>query len=159
MGNKKRTLTDETAYNADEAAILANSERTETASAENTDNNTVIPSNFSEEKSDRSAQTAEETVITKEDSKERRVYVYIGPSIKGVITCGGVFGGSKKEILNRIELGAKAAGVESLVEKIGRLIIEDKNVAAARAKLKEGENSLSIAYKTIAAERKDHKIW
>lgn len=152
MGNKKRALTDETAYNADEAAIPDNSESTETTKAEKTDN-------FSGEKSDKSAPTAEETVITKEDRKERRVYVYIGPSIKGVITCGGVFGGSKKEILSQIEISAKAAGVESLVEKIGRLIIEDKNVAAARDKLREGENSLSRAYNVIAAERKDHKIW
>ena len=152
MGNKKRALTDETAYNADEAAIPDNSESAETAEAENINN-------FSEERSDRSAPTAEETVITKEDNKERRIYVYIGPSIKGVITCGGVFGGSKKEILSRIEISAKAAGAEGLVEQIGRLIIEDKNVAEARDRLREGENSLSIAYKAIAAERKDHKIW
>lgn len=156
MGNKKRAITDESVLNADEAAILDNSEAAE---AETAAEKPVIFKNPDTEKTAESAQTAEETVITKEDSKERRVYVYIGPSIKGVITCGGVFGGSKKEILSRIEVSAKAAGVESLVEKIGRLIIEDKNVAAARDKLREGENSLSIAYKAIAAERKDHKIW
>ena len=159
MGNKKRALPDETAYYADEAAIPDKSESTETAKAKKVDIESAILEEHSGETAGKSAPKAEETVITKEDNKEKRVYVYIGPSIKGVITCGGVFGGSKKEILSRIEISAKAAGVESLVEKIGRLIIEDKNVAAARDKLREGENSLSIAYKAIAAERKDHKIW
>lgn len=84
-------------------------------------------------------------------TQTKRIYVYIGPSIKGVITSGSIFSGDKKEILSRIEVNAKAAGTESLMENIGRLIFADANVAAARDKLKAGGNSLSIAYNAVAA--------
>ncbi len=148
MANKKRAVTDETAYNADEAAILDNSEALET---ETTAENAVISENSDTEKTAKSAHTAEKTVIAETEKKAKRIYVYIGPSIKGVITSGCIFLGDKKEVLSRIGVNAKAAGMESLVEKINRLIIADVNVAAARDKLREGENSLSMAYNAVAA--------
>lgn len=148
MANKKRAATDETAYNADEAAISGNSEAAE---EENAAENAVIFENSDTKKADESARTAEKTVIAETEKKVKRIYVYIGPSIKGVITSGSIFAGDKKEILSRIEVSAKAAGAENLMENIGRLIFADVNVASARDKLKAGGNSLSIAYNAVAA--------
>lgn len=148
MANKKRAMTDESAYNADEAAILDNSEAAET---ENAAENSVISQHSDMKKAAESAQTAEKTVIAKTEKNAKRIYVYIGPSIKGVITSGSIFAGSKKDLLSRIEVSAKAADAERLMENIGRLIFADVNVAAARDKLKTGGNSLSIAYNAVAA--------
>lgn len=148
MANKKRTITDGTAYNADEAAIL---EESEAAEPENAAENAMISGDFGMKKTAETAQAAERTVIAETEKNALRIYVYIGPSIKGVITSGSIFAGSKKDILSRIEVSAKAADAERLMENIGRLIFADVNVAVARDKLKTGGNSLSIAYNAIAA--------
>lgn len=72
------------------------------------------------------------------------VFVYLGPTIRGVITNGGIFTGTKPEILKRFE-----KGVEKFPQ-IRRLIIADRNLAKAREMLANGEGAISVAYKKLA---------
>ena len=71
------------------------------------------------------------------------VFVYLGPSIRGVITNGGIYTGTRSEILSRF---SDAVGK---YPDIARLIIEDKNVAKTRERLSRGEGAVSIAYKQL----------
>lgn len=87
---------------------------------------------------------ANNTVVKKEkDTAEQSgVFVYIGPSFKGLIT-GSIFTGKKSDILEKHN---------NLVEeypKIARLLVRDVELAESRRKLKEGNNALSNAYKTL----------
>lgn len=150
MANKKRAMTDEGACNADEATILENLNENETKSSFNKTTAVVNSAKNAFDSLTKAVSNAEKTASAMSEAANR-VYVYIGPSVKGVITSGSIFAGSKKEILSRIEVSAKAAGAESLMESIGRLIFADINVAFAKEKLRGGGNSLSIAYNSIAA--------
>lgn len=83
------------------------------------------------------------------DLAARRVYVYIGPSIKGIVTNGSVFYAVKHDIVSEIRVRAKAARTEELMKNIERLIVEDRELSSAKSKLQNGKNSLSIAYTAI----------
>lgn len=85
-------------------------------------------------------------LITKQTE---RIYVYIGPSIKGVITSGSIFFNTKNDILSETEARAKAAGAEKLMHYIERLIVTDTNISFAKSRIQSGKNSLSIAYNAI----------
>lgn len=71
------------------------------------------------------------------------VFVYLGPSIRGIITNGGIYAGTRSEVLARF-----ADGIEKYPD-IARLIIEDKHVAKTRERLSRGEGAVSIAYKKL----------
>lgn len=75
---------------------------------------------------------------------EPHVFVYLGPTIRGVITNGGIFEGSVQEILKRFEKSIEK------YPQIKRLIIADISVAKAREMLAKGEGAISVAYKKLA---------
>lgn len=86
-----------------------------------------------------------------EESKTDKIYVYIGPSIRGVVNNGRIFKGSIDGIKKELEAAAKVNGIEDKMPKIERLLIQDKNLSAAKQKLSEG-GVLSEAFKAIKGE-------
>lgn len=69
-----------------------------------------------------------------------KVYVYIGPSIRGVIQNGTIYDGQYEEILNNL------SSVIEMFPKIKKLLVADCDLAHAMEKLKQGKNSVSNAY-------------
>lgn len=74
------------------------------------------------------------------DIAEPRVFVYLGPSIRGIITNGSIHKGTRPEILKKFE-----GGIEKY-PKIERLIVADRNVAEAKERLNEKKGSIYINY-------------
>lgn len=72
-----------------------------------------------------------------------QVFVYVGPTIRGVITNGGIYTGTAQEISKRFEKSIEK------YPQIKRLIIADTNVARAREMLAKGEGVISVAYKNL----------
>ena len=73
---------------------------------------------------------------------EARVWVYLGPSIRGVVTNGRIFFGTKDEIVQ--SFGDKIKEYP----QIERLIVADRNVAKARNDLKE-KRGIYIPYDAL----------
>jgi len=73
----------------------------------------------------------------------RGVFVYLGPSIRGVVTNGRVFIGTKAQILERL-----SGGIEKY-PLIAKFIFRDKDVAAAREKLSDKKGSVYVAYNRL----------
>lgn len=94
------------------------------------------------------------TIIVNEAKAEKKksVYVYLGPSIRGVVANGSIFGGDKAEIVKSVETLANAAGIGDKVSKIERLIVADVNVSRVKEQLRSGENVYSRAYREIYEE-------
>ena len=75
-----------------------------------------------------------------ESVSESRIWVYLGPSIRGIVTNGSIHKGSRSEILKKFE-----GGIEKY-PKIERLIVADRNVAEAKERLNEKKGSIYINY-------------
>ena len=76
------------------------------------------------------------------------IYVYLGPSIRGVIQNGTIYRGTRRQVLSAIAI------VIEKYPKIERLIVEDSEIVSSKAKIKMGGNALSNAYKAILAAEK-----
>lgn len=74
---------------------------------------------------------------------ESGVFVYIGPSIRGIVQNGSIFTGTINEVK------AKLSTAIEKYPKVERLIIRDVDLAEAREKIKSGGNSLSIAFNAL----------
>lgn len=74
--------------------------------------------------------------------EESRVWVYLGPSIRGVVTNGRIYFGSKAEIIE--SFGEKLKDYP----QIERLIVADRNVAKAKSALKE-KRGIYIPYDAL----------
>lgn len=99
-----------------------------------------------------------ESVAEKTDSEVSGVYVYIGPTVKGIITNGSIMRDTKKSILEYIAQRAEAVGLKAKVPKIGRLLVKDKDVSAAKEQLRIGGNGLTRAYEAVlAADEEENK--
>lgn len=90
---------------------------------------------------------AEETPAVKKTSVEEpeRFCVYIGPSIRGVIQSGTIYGKSLEET---------KAFLATAIEKyplIGKLISTDKTIAEDRIKVKTAGNLLNVYYTKLAS--------
>lgn len=94
----------------------------------------------------------------KADNEASGVYVYLGPTVKGIVTNGSIMRGTKNSVLEHIAQRAEAVGLKAKVPKIGRLLIRDKNVSYTKEQLKIGGNSISRAYEAVlAADKKGGK--
>ncbi len=71
------------------------------------------------------------------------IFVYIGPSVRGIIQNGSVFRGDRSSVLQK-----NASAIE-FCQKIERLIVPDSEIMSAKKKLKEGGNSISIAFAAV----------
>lgn len=84
--------------------------------------------------------------------EKSKVFVYLGPNIKGVINNGSIFTGKKDEIVSDIKKRVEDAGLGAKMPKIARLTVADVDISRAKSLLKAGGNALSEAYKAILAE-------
>lgn len=71
------------------------------------------------------------------------IFVYIGPTIRGVVQNGSIFRGTETEIINNIAAPAERKA------HIKRLIVRDAELHTAKEKLKTGGNSISAAYRAL----------
>ena len=71
------------------------------------------------------------------------IFVYIGPSVRGIIQNGSIFRGDRSSVLKK-----NASAIE-FCPKIERLIVADAEIMSAKKKLKEGGNSISIAFAAV----------
>ena len=99
-----------------------------------------------------------EEIITDTNVKPpeaERVYVYVGPSLRGVVNNGRIFKGTRENILSGIRAKAEAAGMANKFPKISRMLVADTEVAHAKEQLAKGGNGLSEAYKAILGNKKE----
>lgn len=74
------------------------------------------------------------------------VYVYLGPTIQGVISYGAIFNGTLESVLQKNDVAIKKA------PSVKKLIVKDTEVVKTKALLKAGGNAISHAYKTILSQ-------
>lgn len=92
----------------------------------------------------------EETVISEtapvkvDSGNDARIFVYLGPTIRGIIVNGAIFAGTRAEVLKRFERGIEK------YSQIERLIVADRNVAATREKLARQDGAVYVAYQRLA---------
>lgn len=90
-------------------------------------------------------QTEPNPVVQAEEEptiSEARIWVYLGPSIRGIVTNGRVFRGSRAEVIKSLENGIKD------YPQIERLIVADREVAKSRSDLKT-KRGIYIPYKAL----------
>lgn len=73
------------------------------------------------------------------------IWVYVGPSIRGIVTNGGIYHGTKSEILSGLPDGWRK------YPQIERLLISDKYLAKAREQIRQGKGGITVAYNAVAA--------
>lgn len=79
-------------------------------------------------------------------------FVYIGPSILGVISNGTIFTRTTKTAISAdVSVRADVRELSAYVSDIMRLVVRVADFAAAKSKLKAGGNALSAAYERISA--------
>lgn len=78
----------------------------------------------------------------KPKKNEARIWVYLGPSIRGIVTNGRVFRGSRAEVIKSLENGIKE------YPQIERLIVADREVAKSRNDLKT-KRGIYIPYEAL----------
>lgn len=71
------------------------------------------------------------------------VYVYVGPTVRGVIQEGTIYAGKKAEVLARV-----GAAIDAF-PRVADLIVPAGTVAAVRHQIKNGTNLYSIAYREM----------
>ena len=78
------------------------------------------------------------------------VYVYVGPSVRGLLQSGTIIKGTKADALRQL-----GRAVEVFGDVIQRLLVEDTELAEARRKINEGGNLLANAYAAILAKKEE----
>ncbi len=99
-----------------------------------------------------------EEIVANTDVKPpetERVYVYLGPSLRGIVNNGRIFKGTKENILLEIKANAEAAGMIKKFAKISRLLVADTEVAHAKEQLAKGGNGISRAYAAILGNEEE----
>ena len=99
-----------------------------------------MPSNT---KKTETVKTVEVKKPDKTASEKSGVFVYLGPTIRGVISHATIYSGKRTDVL------ASLAETIALYPSVERLIVEDSEIVAAKKKIKEGGNLLSIAYSDL----------
>lgn len=84
-------------------------------------------------------------IIPESVIERRGVWVYVGPSIRGIVTNGGIYRGTKSEVLSGLPGGWQK------YPQIERLIVSDKSLAKAREQIRQGKGGITVAYNAVAA--------
>ena len=79
----------------------------------------------------------------KVNAEPDEIYVYVGPTVKGVIQSGSIYTGTRQAVLDKYREAIERTPA------IGMLIVRDADVAQTRRKIKAGDNALANAYRTI----------
>lgn len=82
--------------------------------------------------------------MTKKTTVKDGIFVYIGPTIRGVIQKGTIYRGTHESVLSSL---AFAIGKRP---EIKRLIVADSEIVSANQKIAVGGNSLSNAYRVLS---------
>ncbi len=90
-----------------------------------------------------SADNTDDVTDAPKTDDTKGVFVYLGPSIRGVVTNGRVFMGTKAEIYERL-----SGGIEKY-PLIAKFIFRDRDVAAAREKLSDKKGAVYVAYNRL----------
>ena len=88
------------------------------------------------------------TKIAPTVSETDKVYVNIGPSIRGLIMSGSIFRGTRRKVVSMLSV------VLEKYPKVERLLVPSEELAEARKKIKIEGNSLSNAYRTLLSDNK-----
>ena len=100
------------------------------------------------------AEAVSDSVTTKADlpaEEKAGIFVYVGPSIRGVITNGSIRRGKKSEIF--AALGERGENYP----QIKRLLVSDSELARVREKLAKGEGAISAVYQALEKQIKEAK--
>ena len=73
--------------------------------------------------------------------EKTEIYVYIGPTVRGVLQSGTVYRGKKSDIIGKIA---------EKYPQIERLTVKSSELAEARRKIQNGEGIIALAYKTLS---------
>ncbi len=71
------------------------------------------------------------------------VYVYLGPSIRGVIQYGSIYRGTRADVLSALSYAIEK------YPKIKNLLVESAEIATAKEKIRSGGNLLAVSYKAL----------
>ena len=75
------------------------------------------------------------------------VFVYVGPSLRGIITNGSIYFGTIQEVKDCLRL------VIERFPDVERLLVPDTEVAEARAKIENGKGLISRAYMNLSQNK------
>ena len=78
---------------------------------------------------------------SKNPVNENGIYVYIGPTVRGVLQSGTVYRGKKSDIIGK---------VAEKYPQIEKLTVKSSELADARRKIQNGEGIIALAYKTLS---------
>lgn len=78
---------------------------------------------------------------SKNPVNENGIYVYIGPTVRGVLQSGTVYRGKKSDIIGK---------VAEKYPQIEKLTVKSSELAEARRKIQNGEGIIALAYKTLS---------
>lgn len=85
--------------------------------------------------------------MAKKTAVKDGVFIYLGPSIRGVIQKGSIYRGTRESVLSSI-----AFAIEKYPQ-IERLIVADNAIVSAKQKIAVGGNSLSNAYRALSGTK------
>ena len=91
-----------------------------------------------------------ETSAPTDTISAKKVFVYLGPSVRGVINNGAIFSGSREEVDRDISERVETAGISEKIIDILRLVVADDKITVSKSKLILGGNALSLSYKRIS---------
>ncbi len=89
------------------------------------------------------ADNADNVTDTPKTDDIKGVFVYLGPTIRGIVTNGMIIFGTKADVFERLSGGLEKYPL------IAKLVFRDKNVAAAREKISNKTGSVYVAYKRL----------
>lgn len=84
------------------------------------------------------------TKKTKVIEERNGCFMYLGPTIRGVIYTSQMFVGKKSEILSTL-----APAIQKYPQ-ISQLIVEDTRISAAKKQIKYGGTAIAYAYKVLS---------
>ena len=82
--------------------------------------------------------------MAKKTAVKDGVFIYLGPSIRGIIQKGSIYRGTRESVLSSL-----AFAIEKHPQ-IERLIVADNEIVSAKQKIAVGGNSLSNAYRALS---------
>lgn len=80
------------------------------------------------------------------------IWVYIGPSLRGLVATGKLYRGTRAEALEQ------AAAILARAPEAGRLIVPGKALTQARARARTPGNALYETYQALAKKEKEGRI-
>lgn len=88
---------------------------------------------------------AKEVKQSEQAAEEARVWVYIGPTVRGIVTNGAVLSGTRSAVLAGLPCGYKN------YPQIERLIVSPKDLINAKKQLAEKKGGITKAYEAVTA--------